>query len=224
MNNKLTDEQLKRLIIIVKRSAFQFGLDKNEVEQFKEIHSALTELQEYRRAAPVEINDEMAFAFCRALSDDSVGSDEVEDIKTGLRAAFANITTSQLAPAIEAVPVVPPEANGHRARMVVGFNKHAQSGFIDGWNACRAAMLNHSGEGAEKLNHSENALDMVGGWIKCSERMPPHSKTALVVTAFGEYWTGHFDRTDVFWCDEYKVENVTHWMPLPAAPQQEAKS
>jgi hypothetical protein len=47
-NKKLTDEKLKRLIIIVKRSAFQFGLDKNDVEQFKEIHSALTELQEYR--------------------------------------------------------------------------------------------------------------------------------------------------------------------------------
>lgn len=60
------------------------------------------ELQEYRKAAPVEINDEMAFAFCRAISDDAVGADEAEDIKTGLRAAFANITTPQPAPAVEA--------------------------------------------------------------------------------------------------------------------------
>lgn len=108
------------------------------------------ELQEYRKAAPVEINDEMVFVFCRALSDDAVGADEVEDIKTGLRAAFANITTPQPAPAVEAVPVVPPEADAHSARMAVGFNKHAQSGFIDGWNACRAAMLNHSGGLADK--------------------------------------------------------------------------
>ena len=55
-------------------------------------------------------------------------------------------------------------------------------------------------------------------WVKCSERMPEHSKTILVVTAFGEYWTGYFDRNYVFWCDETKVENVTHWMPLPEPP------
>ncbi|MGL4725648.1 MAG: hypothetical protein ACRCWW_14275 [Scandinavium sp.] len=54
------------------------------------------ELQEYRKAAPIEINDEMAFAFCRAISDDPVGADDAEDIKIGLRAAFANVAAPQL--------------------------------------------------------------------------------------------------------------------------------
>ncbi|RZN40412.1 hypothetical protein FEK48_13250 [Escherichia sp. E2593] len=58
------------------------------------------ELQEYRKAAPIEINDEMALAFIRALTDGEVSAeameDEFEDIKTGLRAAFANVSAPQL--------------------------------------------------------------------------------------------------------------------------------
>lgn len=41
---------------------------------------------------PVAINDDMAYAFHHALSDSALGVDEVEVIKTGLRAAFANVT------------------------------------------------------------------------------------------------------------------------------------
>ncbi|WP_312770109.1 DUF551 domain-containing protein [Enterobacter soli] len=112
-----------------------------------------------------------------------------------------------------------------------------------GFNACRAAMLQGAQPverlGAEfeealaELIDSEmepvttayklNSPVIPYGWVACSERMPGHSKTFLALTAFGEYWTGYFDRTGVFWCDETKVENVTHWMPLPAAPQQEVK-
>lgn len=58
--------------------------------------SERAELENYRKASAIEINDEMVFAFCRAISDDSVGTDEVEDIKTGLRAAFANVAAPQL--------------------------------------------------------------------------------------------------------------------------------
>lgn len=38
-------------------------------------------------------------------------------------------------------PAVPGEANEHSARMAVGFNRYMQAGYIDGWNACRDAML-----------------------------------------------------------------------------------
>ncbi|WP_242398937.1 DUF551 domain-containing protein [Escherichia coli] len=44
----------------------------------------------------------MAYAFHHALSDSSLGADEVEEIKAGLRAAFANVT-------IQPEPVVPDE-------------------------------------------------------------------------------------------------------------------
>lgn len=43
-------------------------------------------------AEAVSINDDMAYAFHHALSDSSLGADEVEEIKAGLRAAFANVT------------------------------------------------------------------------------------------------------------------------------------
>lgn len=44
-------------------------------------------------AEPVAISDDMAYAFHHAQSDSSLGADEVEDIKAGLRAALANATT-----------------------------------------------------------------------------------------------------------------------------------
>lgn len=44
------------------------------------------------KAEPVSVNDDMAYAFHHAISDSSLGSDEVEEIKAGLRAAFANVT------------------------------------------------------------------------------------------------------------------------------------
>lgn len=43
-------------------------------------------------AEPLSINDDMAYAFHHAISDSSLGADEVEEIKVGLRAAFANVS------------------------------------------------------------------------------------------------------------------------------------
>ncbi|VAM22654.1 Uncharacterised protein [Enterobacter hormaechei] len=45
-------------------------------------------------AEPVAVTDDMAYAFHHALSDSSLGADEVEEIKAGLRAAFANVTAT----------------------------------------------------------------------------------------------------------------------------------
>lgn len=41
---------------------------------------------------PVVVTDDMAYAFHNAFSDSSLGNNEVEEIKTGLRAALANVT------------------------------------------------------------------------------------------------------------------------------------
>lgn len=59
--------------------------DSNTLQAFK---LALESLE----AEAVVITDDMAYAFHHALSDSSLGADEVEEIKTGLRAAFANVT------------------------------------------------------------------------------------------------------------------------------------
>lgn len=46
------------------------------------------------------VTDAMAYAFHHALTDGPLGDDDVEDIKTGLRAAFANVTTYQQLPVV----------------------------------------------------------------------------------------------------------------------------
>ncbi|WP_425462651.1 DUF551 domain-containing protein [Enterobacter hormaechei] len=75
------------------------------------------------------------------------------------------------------------------------------------------------------------------GWVACSERMPedddfvyiwprPDFGVELHVAQYGK-----FDKRDAGWYAqvyeqnygiEYYPVRVTHWMPLPAAPQQEA--
>ena len=77
------------------------------------------------------------------------------------------------------------------------------------------------------------------GWVACSERMPedddfvyiwprPDFGVELHVAQYGK-----FDKRDAGWYAqvyeqnygiEYYPVRVTHWMPLPAAPQQEAKN
>ncbi|WP_239659900.1 DUF551 domain-containing protein [Enterobacter roggenkampii] len=52
--------------------------------------------------------------------------------------------------------------------------------------------------------------------------MPEQFKAILAFNEYGEVWSGAYDRYWNFYCDNLLVEHVTHWMPLPAAPQQEA--
>ncbi|MEQ6272532.1 DUF551 domain-containing protein [Escherichia coli] len=85
----------------------------------------------------------MAYAFHHALSDSSLGADEVEEIKAGLRAAFANVT-------IQPEPVVPDEIEPDDSNTF---------DYVDGWNAYRAAMLQ-----AEPVSNSDELpLDYLQG-------------------------------------------------------------
>jgi len=61
------------------------------------------------------------------------------------------------------------------------------------------------------------------GWVACSERIPEQFKAILAFNEYGEVWSGAYDRYWNFYCDNLLVEHVTHWMPLPSAPQQEAQ-
>lgn len=61
----------------------------------------------------VAVTDEMAYAFHRALTDGAISAEEVEEIKTGLRAALANYTRTQpqaVAQGWKPVPVEPTDA------------------------------------------------------------------------------------------------------------------
>ena len=71
---------------------------------------------------------------------------------------------------------------------------------------------------------ADNSPVIPDGWVACSERMPEGMQTVITSNGFdigqawwdGEGWNS-FDSHDVV------PGEVTHWMPLPAAPLQEVK-
>ena len=92
----------------------------------------------------------------------------------------------------------------------------------EGWKACRAAML-----------QAGNSPVTPDGWIPVSERMPEETTDVdggatgyLVRYAQGKEPNGGFNVG--VWNVTYLLHHhhgiITHWMPLPAAPQQEVKS
>lgn len=116
----------------------------------------------------------------------------------------------------------------------------------DSWNACRAAML-HSFGNSEQLdkvgswnNHMNTPTAQAGNspvtpdtWIPVSERMPEVGVKVLCFPVEDEpihaVFNGQLWLQDISWSnsdepiDNAITCNVTHWMPLPAAPQQEVK-
>ncbi len=208
-------------------------------------------------AEPVAINDDMAYAFHHALSDAALGADEVEEIKTGLRAAFANVAAPQ--------PVAVPDERaafnnwnndtdcplaGLTVKQATWLGWLKRSGTIKAfesatdefeawakaeglihdsygvrtvntsadvarkaWNACRAAMLN-----AEPVSQPYTLPQ----WIPCSERMPEVKSTVLVYMNESQHSATDYAVADF---DKYGFSRskVTHWMPLPAAPQEPTK-
>lgn len=131
-------------------------------------------------------------------------------------------------------PAVPEEAKVGE----MPFLGNSEPGYVRGWNACRAAMLAQPVSSGYKLP---------GGWIACSERMPEVGerdwRTALpvlvkceigVIPAYygftyheGEQCFGFMESIkfgDGSGSGPEQHENrlmmhVTHWMPLPAAPE-----
>lgn len=64
-----------------------------------------------------------------------------------------------------------------------------------------------------------------GGWISCSERMPAQDDWVLIYSKYGEYLAGQVQGKYVELNDGTLswLGAALHWMPLPAAPQQEVK-
>ncbi|WP_232959813.1 DUF551 domain-containing protein [Enterobacter hormaechei] len=128
------------------------------------------------------------------------------------------------------------------------FSEAMKPVFLGTWRACRAAMLQgadgnspaHSGcrpaQNCISPAQCGNSPMVPDGWVACSERMPedddfvyiwprPDFGVELHVAQYGK-----FDKRDAGWYAqvyeqnygiEYYPVRVTHWMPLPAAPQQE---
>lgn len=69
-----------------------------------------------------------------------------------------------------------------------------------------------------------NSPEIPEGWIKCSDRIPIQKQTNryislnLVINNRTVVQGGFDDGR--FWLDGREISGVTHWMPLPAAPEK----
>lgn len=97
------------------------------------------------------------------------------------------------------------------------------------WSAMPRAAL-------KSLLQAGNSPVIPDGWISCSDRMPDEDDWIMAFHIDGYQriakWTstsGHYHMRNFTHCWEYDGNDsehegsITHWMPLPAAPQQEVK-
>ncbi|HCF8308833.1 TPA: DUF551 domain-containing protein [Klebsiella pneumoniae] len=122
-------------------------------------------------------------------------------------------------------PVVPEEKPIPNTLSMYAVDAVAAIAEVKGWNACRAAML----AAAPQSPGSEPAT-VPGKWIPVSEQMPPSRHEVLVGRWWGEkprwcckwatYIPGHPDSQSSGWLIPGASWTPTHWMPLPAAPQE----
>ncbi|MGH4533517.1 DUF551 domain-containing protein [Klebsiella pneumoniae] len=89
------------------------------------------------------------------------------------------------------------------------------------WKLGRAAML----AAAQQLPGSEPAT-VPGKWIPVSEQMPIEFEAVIAFDGDQVYGEAMYSSDDGFTidgyepCDRLNLQNVTYWMPLPAAPQE----
>lgn len=100
------------------------------------------------------------------------------------------------------------------------FDSAFEHGKAVGWNAYRAAMIQSFGN-SEQLNSPV----IPDGWVPVSERMPGSQEWVIVFAKWDNQQVLCWDDVANRWTDfedqSYYADMFTHWMPLPAAPQQE---
>lgn len=131
-------------------------------------------------------------------------------------------------------PVVPEEWTiTHAVKFCKETGRQDAGTAMDAWNACRAAMLASSTH-----SHGSETATVPGKWIPVSERMPEmgeHQCYVLAADFKNHYWPNipntqvgvygdWFGDGNPAWDDgdgeDMHLKEVTHWMPLPAAPQE----
>lgn len=92
----------------------------------------------------------------------------------------------------------------------------------------RAAMLAPAPHDTPALNSVQSVVTVPGKWIPVSERMPEDEQEVLTINRMGHRFVSFFDKHSGLYFDRLDapaaccIEHVlvTHWMPLPAAPQE----
>ena len=189
----------------------------------------IAELEEERDAVPGVVNEDaakalaamkLALASLEAEPVKRVNADQMHRVcleanrhldKYGAMAKEVNKLLGRAAPP---APVsVPDELSREEYKRRFMDEDNFDDTFRGGWIACRAAML-------QDAEHVSNRDELTDGWVACSERMPD---------ADGNYWGwwSESKRQGPVWFiksvlqAQFQSSEITHWMPLPAAPQQD---
>ncbi|HEE3606006.1 DUF551 domain-containing protein [Klebsiella pneumoniae] len=132
-------------------------------------------------------------------------------------------------PPVQPAPVVPTfdEWLGLSGNKPLGWVKDAMRKSYD---ACRAAMLAAAPHDTHALNSVQSVVTVPDKWIPVSERMPEAGVKVLCFPVEDEpihaVFNGQLWLQDISWSgsdepiDNVIPTSVTHWMPLPAAPQE----
>lgn len=114
----------------------------------------------------------------------------------------------------QSAPVVPSFEEWLSAanRKPLGWVKDAMR---EAYDAFRAAML-----------QAGNSPVIPDGWVACSERLPDETQPVITVSDGGVVQRTVYQFCEGVWSDWYEqyddvtADAFTHWMPLPAAPQE----
>ncbi|HFG9867477.1 DUF551 domain-containing protein [Salmonella enterica] len=174
-------------------------------------------------------------AFCRDTKITGEGRTHVNQCSALFEIALASLTTEPdgLKQAVEFYEQVKQE----NIPVETGAWKDAVNWVLE--EACRAAMLQANqrdlsqpvdpqvAEYEQIMLQAGNYPVIPDGWISCSERMPEDEQEVIVHNKLGYRYVSYFDEhSGLFFdmrggnqmnCIEHIL--VTHWMPLPAAPE-----
>lgn len=199
---------------------------------FMNYNSLARIVDKYRvpQPAPVVVPDGLRLA----LSNAGIAAPESDEMLSAKSEKLiqALVTWVKERKPFQSAPAVPEEVSWEDVpEEITEDNMEVALAWAHGFNQCRAAMLQGKTGG--------NSPVIPDGWVACSERVPNDEEDVL---CFGQYGDNDIDEERyqfMGWLSSKGIKRiwrvsdgdsqnrrarVTHWMPLPAAPQQEAKN
>ncbi|WP_320707209.1 DUF551 domain-containing protein [Enterobacter cloacae] len=185
------------------------------------LQQTIAELEEERDATPGAVNEDAAIAL--AAMKLALASLEAN----GAIANEGTITATKFKPVADLYEVTVPSG---RSTTFTKDAAEASDCRVMGWSVQEYVKLERY-QAAMLQGADGNSPVIPDGWVACSERMPEDEQEVITHNIFGyrhvsffDEHSGHFfDRLDGSPVDCVEHVLVSHWMPLPAAPQQEVK-